>query len=63
MSGLFQHLLNNGFFVPITGADPAAMACQPRTLADRIRAGDSGWEKEVPPAVAVAIKSLKLWAD
>jgi hypothetical protein len=63
VSGLFQHLLNNGFFVPITGADPAAMACQPRTLADRIRAGDAGWEKEVPPAVAVAIKSLKLWAD
>ena len=63
VAGLFQHLLNNRFFVPIDGADPVAMACQPRTLADRIRAGDAGWEKEVPASVAVAIKSLKLWAD
>jgi hypothetical protein len=63
VAGLFQHLLNNGFFVPIAGADPAAMACQPRTLADRIRAGETGWDKEVPPPVAIAIRSLKLWAD
>ncbi|MFM7240794.1 MAG: TonB-dependent receptor [Opitutia bacterium] len=63
VAGLFQHLLNNGFFVPIAGADPAAMACQPRTLAARIRAGEAGWEKEVPPPVAIAIRSLKLWAD
>ena len=34
-----------------------------RDLADRIRAGDAGWDKEVPPPVAIAIRSLKLWAD
>ena len=62
VAGLFQHLLNNGFLVPIAGADPQAMACQPRTLAERIRKNDPGWEKEVPPSVAVAIRSLKLWA-
>lgn len=62
VSGLFQHLLNNGFLVPISGADPIAMACQPRTLAERIRAGTPGWEQEVPPTVAIAIKSLKLWS-
>ena len=62
VAGLFQHLLNNGFLVPTTGADPLAMACQPRTLAERIRKNEPGWEKEVPPPVAVAIRSLKLWA-
>lgn len=62
VQGLFQHLLNNGFLVPITGADPAALACQPRTLADRIRLGVPGWDKEVPPSVALAIKSLRLWS-
>jgi hypothetical protein len=62
VAGLFQHLLNNGFLVPITGADPVAMACQPRTLAERIRKGVPGWDQEVPPSVAVAIRSLKLWA-
>lgn len=61
VEGLFQHLLNNGFLVPITGADAQAMACQPRTLAERIRRREGGWEHEVPPAVAVAIKSLNLW--
>ena len=62
VAGLFQHLLNNGFLVPITGADRVAMACQPRTLAERIRKGVPGWDQEVPPSVAVAIRSLKLWA-
>lgn len=62
VAGLFQHLLNNGFLIPITGADPAAMACQPRTLAERIRKNEPGWEQEVPPSVAVAIRSLRLWA-
>ena len=62
VQGLFQHLLNNGFLVPIAGADPAALACQPRTLADRIRADVPGWDKEVPPSVALAIRSLRLWS-
>jgi hypothetical protein len=61
VAGLFEHLRNNGFLVPITGASPAALACQPRTLAERIRQGYEGWEKEVPPAVAAAIKRSKLW--
>ena len=62
VQGLFQHLLNNGFLVPIAGADPAALACQPRTLADRIRDDVPGWDKEVPPSVALAIRSLRLWS-
>lgn len=61
VAGLFTHLRNNGFLVPITGASPAALACQPRTLAERIRQGFSGWEREVPPAVADVIKRQKLW--
>ncbi len=61
--GLFQHLLNNGFLVPITGADAKALACQPRTLAERIRTNTPGWEEEVPASVVVAIKSLKLWSN
>lgn len=61
VAGLFEHLRNNGFLVPITGASPAALACQPRTLAERIRQGYVGWEKEVPPEVAVEIKRSKRW--
>jgi hypothetical protein len=30
-------------------------------LAERIRQGFVGWEKEVPPAVAVEIKRSKVW--
>jgi hypothetical protein len=63
VAGLFEHLRNNGFLVPITGASPAALACQPRTLAERIRQGYEGWEKEVPPAVAAEIKRSKLWVS
>jgi hypothetical protein len=63
VAGLFQHLLNNGFLVPLTGADANALACQPRTLAERIKNNTPGWEKEVPPSVVVAIKSLKLWSN
>ncbi len=61
VAGLFEHLRNNGFLVPITGASPQALACQPRTLAERIRQGYVGWEQEVPPAVAAEIKRTKLW--
>jgi hypothetical protein len=61
VAGLFEHLRNNGFLVPITGASPQSLACQPRTLADRIHAGTEGWEREVPQAVADEIKRLKLW--
>lgn len=61
VAGLFEHLRNNGFLVPITGASPAALACQPRTLAQRIGEGYQGWELEVPPAVAAAIKRTHLW--
>jgi len=61
VAGLFEHLRTNGFLVPITGASSQALACQPRTLAERIRAGTPGWEKEVPVPVAAEIKRLKLW--
>jgi hypothetical protein len=61
VAGLYAHLLNNGFLVPLDGADMAAMSCQPRTLADRIRRDEKGWEREVPTKVADAIRSLRLW--
>lgn len=61
VEGLYKHLLNNGFLVPLDGADMTAMSCQPRTLADRIRRDDKGWEREVPTKVADAIRSLRLW--
>ena len=61
VAGLFEHLRTNGFLVPITGASLQALACQPRTLAERIQAGTPGWEKEVPVPVAAEIKRLKLW--
>jgi hypothetical protein len=32
-------------------------------LAERIRQGYEGWEKEVPPAVAAEIKRSKLWVS
>lgn len=63
VAGLFQHLRANGFLIPITGASPDALACQPRTLAERIRQGQAGWEKEVPPAVAAEIRRAGLWGS
>lgn len=61
VAGLFTHLRTNGFLVPITGASALALACQPRTLAERIAAGVEGWEKEVPAPVAREIIRRKLW--
>jgi hypothetical protein len=62
VAGLFEHLRTNGFLVPLTGASPQALACQPRTLAERIAAGVAGWEREVPAPVAKEITRRKLWS-
>ena len=62
VAGLFVHLRTNGFLVPITGASSQALACQPRTLAERIAAGVEGWEREVPAPVAKEIIRRKLWS-
>jgi hypothetical protein len=63
VAGLFQHLLNNGFFVPTWAPTRPRWPASPGTLADRIRRGEAGWDKEVPPPAAIAPRSLKLWAD
>ena len=58
---LYEHLLANGRIVALDEYDPAALACSPRTLAERIRNDEPGWEHEVPEVVAEIIREKKPW--
>lgn len=58
---LFSHLLETSRIVPLLDYDEAALACAPRTLAERIANDEPGWEHEVPPAVASRIRESRPW--
>lgn len=59
---LLDHLRLARALAEIPDADPAALACQPRTLAARIGAGDAGWERELDPRTVASIRRLRLWS-
>lgn len=61
VSHLYEHLLANGRIVALDEYDPVALDCSPRTLADRIRNDEPGWEHEVPEIVAEIIRDRKPW--
>lgn len=63
VAGLLSHLRLAGSLAAVTGCDAAALACQPRTLVERIRRNDAGWESEVDPRTAQSIRRLRLWCD
>jgi len=58
---LFAHLLANGLILPLETYDETALNCSPRTLAERIRNDEPGWEHEVPEVVAEIIRERRPW--
>lgn len=63
VAGLLGHLRLGGSLAAVPDCDPTALACQPRTLADRIRRDETGWEAEVDPRTAASIRRQGLWRD
>ena len=63
VAGLLGHLRLGGSLAAVTSCDPAALACQPRTLLERIRRDEAGWEAEVDSRTAASIRRLGLWRD
>ncbi len=61
LRSLYQHLLENHYLECIVGYDREILAIFSRDVLDRIRAGDSTWEKMVPAPVAAAIKKRGLF--
>lgn len=58
---LLQHLVAARSLEALPDAAPAALACQPRTLVARIRAGEAGWERELDPRTVASLRQLGLW--
>lgn len=63
VAGLLSHLRLSGSLAAVSGCDPSVLASQPRTLIDRIRRDEAGWEAEVDPRTATSIRRLRLWRD
>ena len=61
VEGLLNHLKLAGALEAVPDCNPAALNCQPRTLAERIQRGDKSWEAEVDPRTAASIYRQKLW--
>ncbi len=61
LRNLYAHLLENHYIDCIVGFDPEVLAIFSRDVLQRIRDADPSWERMVPPSVAVAIKSRKLF--
>ena len=59
---LYEHLLENHYIDCITGYDEEILNIFSRDVLQRIKTGDSSWERMVPPAVADAIKKRKLFS-
>lgn len=61
VANLLEYLRVTRALAAIPDGDPAALACQPRTLVARIQSGQAGWEAEVDPRTAASIRRLGLW--
>jgi len=59
---LYEHLLENHYIDCVTGYDEEILNIFSRDVLQRIKTGDSSWERMVPPAVADAIKKRKLFS-
>ncbi len=58
---LYQHLLENQYIVPIERTNPAFRAIDSDGVLRQIQAGETGWDSQVPPAVAQEIKLKRLF--
>jgi hypothetical protein len=58
---LYQHLLENKRIFSLPVFDAADLPIMPAEILQRIKAGDSTWQKYVPPAVADKIRGEKLF--
>ncbi|HZP59402.1 MAG TPA: TonB-dependent receptor [Opitutaceae bacterium] len=61
LRNLYDHLLENHYLECIVGFNPDILGIFSRDVLDRIKAGDSSWEKMVPAPVAEAIKKRRLF--
>ena len=61
LKSLYAYLLENGFIKSIKNYNQDALRIRSQDILDKIKAGDSAWEKLVPPPVVKIIKSEKLF--
>lgn len=59
--GLYTHLKANQSLVDLQSVDDKYLHIFSRDLAKKIEKGDSSWEQDVPPEVALIIKNKKLF--
>jgi len=58
---LYAYLVENRLIEPMRNFDRSCLPIFSRDVLAKIRAGDSAWEKDVPPEVARVIKERKLF--
>jgi hypothetical protein len=58
---LYAHVLENGYVVPIRGANPEFQTIDSDEVLRLIQSGDSSWDQMVPPEVAAEIKQKQLF--
>ncbi len=61
LRNLYNHLLENHYIECIVGFDPSILHIFSRDVLRRIKEGDASWENMVPPIVATAIKTRRLF--
>jgi hypothetical protein len=61
LQNLYAHLLENHYLESIVGYDREMLGIFSRDVLQRIKAGDTTWEKMVPEKVAAAIKQHGLF--
>jgi hypothetical protein len=58
---LYAHLRENGFIQDIPNHNPDFLRIRSADLLEKIKAGDTSWEKSVPPQIVEVIKAKKLF--
>jgi hypothetical protein len=61
LRNLYAHLLENHYIDCVVGFDPTILHIFSRDVLDRLKAGDSSWERMVPDRVVEAIKKRRLF--
>ncbi len=61
LSHLYSHLLDNRYIEPLRGFDEANLKVFTKDTLEKIRAGEPGWEKLVPPKAAEIIRERGLF--
>jgi hypothetical protein len=61
LAHLYTHLLKNSYIQSLTASAGIEIAVLPRTVREKIRAGDAGWEALVPREVVGVIRERGLF--